>query len=175
GGVVLGALLTGKEGPARSWVDVRRAVLAEAVILVIFAATALVPWPFADRIVILALISVSGFAMGLQSATVPRLNLPGIATTYITGTITSLFSGLVHNWSALKRGVSSGAESTGSSEMEGSLALQAEVFLSYTVSALITAVLHAQWPSGVALLPFAAVAMAGFSMYWRHAPRAPAP
>src|SRR5215472_16251760 len=74
GGVVLGALLTGKEGPARSWPDVRRAILAEALILVIFAATALVPWPFADRIVILGLISVSGFAMGLQSVTVRRLN-----------------------------------------------------------------------------------------------------
>jgi uncharacterized membrane protein YoaK (UPF0700 family) len=172
-GVVLGALLAGKGGPGKPWLEVRRAVLVEAVILALFAAIAMVPLPLSERVVVLLLITASGFAMGLQSATVRRLSLPGIATTYITGTITFLFSGLVHHWDTLRGSDTAAAQSGGSPEMERSLGLQAEVFISYTVSALITAVLHVQWPTAVALLPLAAITMVAFTMYWRR-PASPA-
>jgi uncharacterized membrane protein YoaK (UPF0700 family) len=36
------------------------------------------------------LIALSGLAMGVQSAAVRRLGVPGIATTFITGTLTNL-------------------------------------------------------------------------------------
>lgn len=163
-GVVLGALLVRKGGPATAAADVRRAVIVETVILAVFAAISMVSLPLAERIIVLPLIIVCGIAMGLQSAVVRRLNVPGIATTYITGTITSLFSGLVHHWHVLRGGDSVEDEASPPSERERSLALQAEVFFSYTLSALATAALHVQWPSAVALLPFVAIAMVAISM-----------
>ncbi|HWC37029.1 MAG TPA: YoaK family protein [Acidimicrobiales bacterium] len=43
------------------------------------------------------LISLAGTAMGVQSAAVARLGVPGVATTYITGTWTGISAG-VANW-----------------------------------------------------------------------------
>src|SRR5258708_7147202 len=94
-GIVIGAVLVGEGGKPKRWTLVRRAVLVETIILAVF--TAVCRAPLESRMVITLMIAVSGLAMGLQSATVKRLNLPGIATTYITGTITNLFSGLVHH------------------------------------------------------------------------------
>ena len=42
-----------------------------------------------------ALIALSAIAMGVQSAAARRLDVPGIATTYLTGTFTSAVTGLV--------------------------------------------------------------------------------
>lgn len=71
-----------------SW-PVTRVLIHESVVLaalaLIWAAIALQPAalvPFA--------IAASAFAMGLQSAAMRSLNISGVATTYITGTLTSL-------------------------------------------------------------------------------------
>lgn len=40
------------------------------------------------------LIILASLAMGMQSATVSALGIPGVVTTYITGTLTSLMGGL---------------------------------------------------------------------------------
>jgi uncharacterized membrane protein YoaK (UPF0700 family) len=45
--------------------------------------------------VVYLLIILLAFAMGIQSAAVRRLGVPGIATTYITGTLTSLMIDLL--------------------------------------------------------------------------------
>ena len=44
---------------------------------------------------LLGLIALLAVAMGIQSAAVRRLDVPGIATTYMTGTLTSAVTGLV--------------------------------------------------------------------------------
>jgi uncharacterized membrane protein YoaK (UPF0700 family) len=44
---------------------------------------------------IFLLIVLSAFAMGVQSAAVRRLGVPGIATTFVTGTLTSLMVDLL--------------------------------------------------------------------------------
>ncbi|HWN90761.1 MAG TPA: YoaK family protein, partial [Verrucomicrobiae bacterium] len=41
------------------------------------------------------LIVLSGLAMGVQAAAVRHLGIPGVATTYLTGTLTSLMAELV--------------------------------------------------------------------------------
>jgi uncharacterized membrane protein YoaK (UPF0700 family) len=151
GGVVVGAMVVGEGEAASASADVRRAVWFETCILALFAAAGFAP--LTSRVTVLLLIVSSGFAMGLQSAAVRRLKLPGIATTYITGTITSLLSGLVHHWRLTR----SGPADTKGANLKPSLALQAEVFLSYTLSAVACAVLHARWPSAVALLPLLAL------------------
>jgi Protein of unknown function (DUF1275) len=45
--------------------------------------------------VVHVLIVLSALAMGIQAAAVRRLGVPGIVTTYITGTLTSLMADLV--------------------------------------------------------------------------------
>lgn len=72
------------------------AVAAEAAALIVFS---IVSWNLQtlSRSVSVShvLIVLAGVAMGIQSATVRKLNLPGVVTTYITGTITSLTSGFI--------------------------------------------------------------------------------
>jgi uncharacterized membrane protein YoaK (UPF0700 family) len=114
-------------------------------------------------------IFTSGIAMGMQSAAVKRLSLPGIATTYITGTITSLFSGVVHAWMTRKTRAARHAADVApghppQASIRHSVALQAQVYLSYTLAALACGVLHNYWPSVVAILPVLAIASIGVYM-----------
>jgi uncharacterized membrane protein YoaK (UPF0700 family) len=173
-GVLLGALLAGEGGDkVKTFTAVRREVFVEAAILAAFAATCFAPASAQVGSGLLLIISTSGVAMGMQSAAVKRLSVPGIATTYITGTITSLFSGLVHYLriqnslrapgSGGQTGAGSAHVASGSPSMRHSLSLQAQVFFSYAIAALISAVLHTRWPSAVALLP--ALAITGIGIY----------
>jgi len=71
------------------------ALTVEGCLLLIFA----IVWPFAKALSqssppIYILILVAGLAMGLQSAIVVSLSVPGVSTTYITGTITTLMSAI---------------------------------------------------------------------------------
>jgi uncharacterized membrane protein YoaK (UPF0700 family) len=152
-GVVLGAVLVGEGDQASAPVLVRRAVWFETFVLAFFAVAAFAPLSLPSRATVLLLIVSSGIGMGLQSAAVRRLKLPGIATTYITGTITSLLSGLVHH---RRLAGTSGSEAQAAT-LRPSLALQAEVFCAYALSAVACAVMHARWPSTVAVLPLLAL------------------
>src|SRR5260370_1128838 len=68
GGIVLGAILAGKGGDkAKTLAAVRLEVRVECAILVLFAATFLVPLPRDHKLVTLLLIIFSALAMGLQS------------------------------------------------------------------------------------------------------------
>lgn len=167
-GVIVGAVLAGEGGDkAKTFTAVRREVFFEAAILALFAAACAAPPTTKVASSVIVLITTSGIAMGMQSAAVKRLGLPGIATTYITGTITSLFSGLVHNWFVHKKQVAgeiSHRPATAAPSMRHSLGLQAQVFLAYTVAALISAVIHARWPAIVAILPVLAIAGIGIYM-----------
>ena len=159
-GAILGALAVGEGESASAAAAVRRAVWMETVILAFFAMSAFAPAALSLRAIVLLMIGSSGLAMGLQSAAVRRLKLPGIATTYITGTITSLFSGMVHG---LRRRTGTHAETT-TLGLKRSMSLQAEVFLSYAVAAGITAALHVRWPSAVGLVPFCALIAVDISL-----------
>jgi uncharacterized membrane protein YoaK (UPF0700 family) len=168
-GIVLGALLAGEGGDkAKTLAAVRREVVVECVILAFFAATFLLPLPRDHKTVVLLLIVFSALAMGLQSAAVKRLHLPGIATTYISGTITSLFTGLVHYLAPRARLARTGHPGI-APRFNPSLRLQAEVFAAYSVAALISAFLYVRWPSSVAWLPVVAIGIVAISMKTRPA------
>jgi len=108
------------------------------------------------------MIGVSGMAMGLQSAAVKRLGLPGIATTYITGTFTSLFSGMVHHhWGP-------GKTEKDQQAAKSMLRLQAAVFLTYALAAVASGALYSRWPTAVTLLPLLAIGSVTIYMYFRH-------
>jgi uncharacterized membrane protein YoaK (UPF0700 family) len=166
-GVVLGAMLAGQEGSHIPWKGIRIAAVTETMLLGAMAAILLAPLKLADEFTVEALIIVSAFAMGLQSATVRRLNLPGISTTYITGTMTNLISGLVHRWrpGAKEQGKAKAEYLAKTHSLERTLALQAWVFALYVVAALASAMLYKYWAPGVALLPFVAIAVGTISIY----------
>ena len=88
-GAALGAIIV-KKGPQQTdWpAAVTRAVAVEGIILGAFA----LAWHLGARsgATLYTLISLSALAMGIQSAAIRHLKVPGVATTYITGTLTSL-------------------------------------------------------------------------------------
>jgi uncharacterized membrane protein YoaK (UPF0700 family) len=94
-GVFIGAIIVECDSEPAEWPAVVTAALAlETVILGIFAA---IFWLIGSTRpgVIYLLIILLTLAMGIQSAAVRRLGVPGIATTYITGTLTSLMVDLL--------------------------------------------------------------------------------
>jgi uncharacterized membrane protein YoaK (UPF0700 family) len=99
---------------------------------------------------LIALIALSGLAMGIQAAAVRHLGVPGVASTYITGTLTSLMAELV----------------SGSATRH--LRLLASVFLVYGAGALIGTVLQARSSSLLAWLPFVCVAAVVVNALVRH-------
>ncbi|HKT50909.1 MAG TPA: YoaK family protein [Candidatus Angelobacter sp.] len=169
-GVVLGAIVAGEGGDrVKTFTAVRREVFFETAALALFAIVCVRPPTASIHAAGVLVIFTSGIAMGMQSAAVKRLSLPGIATTYITGTITSLFSGVVHTWITRKSRVARQAAETAPGHppqpsMRHSVGLQAQVYLSYTLAALACGVLHNYWPSFVAILPVLAIASIGIYM-----------
>ena len=94
GGVVMAAKLVGPPRDRVVWSSrITFALGLEFVVLLVFA----VGWlggSRASRHGLLVMIVLSGLAMGIQSAVARRLAVPGISTTYITGTITALVAEL---------------------------------------------------------------------------------
>jgi uncharacterized membrane protein YoaK (UPF0700 family) len=92
-GAFVGALIVERESQPQDWpAVVTNAIGLEAVILAIFAGTSFLT---GGAGVTYFLIFLFATAMGIQSAAVRRLGVPGIATTYITGTLTSLMVDLL--------------------------------------------------------------------------------
>ena len=172
-GIIIGAITVRQYGKSTRWTFVRRAVLLETVLLALFAAMFLLPSPGSplqpklaqSPTSILLLIVFSGLAMGLQSAVVRRLNMPGIATTYITGTITNLFAGLVHHWGHPSE---TEADRQQMHDLRSGLRLQAEVFLTYALAAVTCGALYLRRPAATALLPVLAIATLTIYMFIRH-------
>jgi len=94
-GVFVGAIIVERESEPAEWPAAVTAALAfETMVLIIVSASIALFGNTREGIVYL-LIILSAFAMGVQSAAVRRLGVPGIATTYITGTLTSLMIDLL--------------------------------------------------------------------------------
>jgi uncharacterized membrane protein YoaK (UPF0700 family) len=167
-GVIVGSILVGERVHGIPWKGVRVAAVIETIVLALFAAVFFLPIPHTREGSIEALIALSGFAMGMQSATVKRLNLPGIATTYITGTMTSLIAGLIHHWGGDEQDNQEGEDSAG---LHPSVALQAWVFVLYALAAVTSAFVYRYWPAGVALLPLIAIIAMTITLYTQHPPR----
>jgi uncharacterized membrane protein YoaK (UPF0700 family) len=95
-GVAIGTYLTRKMKQGSIWAASITGVLFLESLLLMLSATA---WIYfrgtPDHALRLLLLGIVATAIGLQSGAMLRLKLPGIVTTYITGTWTTLVSGLV--------------------------------------------------------------------------------
>ena len=177
-GAAVGAFIVEREEKREEWPPVVTVALAlEAITLALFT----IAWFLTDTPrsagMLHVLILLSGLAMGIQAVAVRHLGVPGIATTYITGTLTSLMVDLT---GYLRRTVvpSFAAGSLGKTVPGASAALRwehrvgllAAVFLAYGLGALASAILQARSSSLAALLPLVAVALVvvnASSLHWR--------
>jgi uncharacterized membrane protein YoaK (UPF0700 family) len=101
------------------------------------------------------LLGVLAFAVGLQSAAMLRIKVPGIVTTYITGTWTNLMSG-----AARLLGGERQVLKTGKKQFEERLLLQGGVLVCYLLSAAAAGCLLRYAPTVTGALTAVAVAVA---------------
>ena len=163
-GVAAAAAIVGP-GRARSpWPPgVTVALSLELVVLVAFA----VGWSLTGSEpaggAVYPLIVLPAAAMGVQSAAVRRLGIPGVATAYITGTLTDLTEGAI---ARLRPAVSAATpDERGEESPERAapsargLVLPADVWLAYGIGAVIVGVIAVRWPSSGPSVPVAVVAL----------------
>lgn len=146
-GVITGAAIVERKPRDSEWpISVTWALAAEALLLLIFVLL----WDFCggERSGVLkyTLILISALAMGIQSAAVGYLGVPGITTTYITGTLTALMISVRHRlgWRKYKKNHSPGKipATLGSPPPTSHMFSLAAVVFFYGVGAFIGSVLH---------------------------------
>ena len=164
-GAALGAIIVEKGPHHTDWPSaVTRAVWVEGIILAVFT----VAWHLGppNGVILYALITLSALAMGIQSAAIRHLKVPGIATTYITGTLTSMVAEFT-TWlyrlrisplAADPTGQSAALDVPGARRYHGAR-LQALVLIVYILAALVSAFLQARHSRLVTLSPLFAVGL----------------
>jgi uncharacterized membrane protein YoaK (UPF0700 family) len=146
-GVFAGGLLARRVDPEQAWSPRITRILALESLLLLAAA---VLWGLhspATPPLRHLLVAGAAFALGLQSASMQALKLPGIVTTYITGTWTTLWSGLARFVSGTQRTRQEGRQ----------LTLQAAVLAAYCSAAALAGLLAHAHQRSVGTLPAAAV------------------
>jgi len=164
-GAALGAIIV-EIGPQHSdWpAAVTRAVSVELITLGLFT----VGWHTGYRSggILYSLIALSSVAMGIQSAAIRHLKVPGVATTYITGTLTSMVAEAVTLFYRLRLSPLEIDPTGQSATLElptahrtRSARLQAVVLLVYILAAVVSALLQSRHSRLVSLSPLMAVAL----------------
>lgn len=94
-GVLAGARLVGAARPDDPvWPrQVTRALVLELLVFVVFLVVWQVNLPHPSAHVDLGLLMLSAAALGIQSSAIQRFGVPGLSSTYLTGTLTSLIAG----------------------------------------------------------------------------------
>lgn len=97
-GAATGARLAGTAAPGDS-VWPRPVTLALAVELTILSAVSVAWWGFAAEPppgAYLPMLAAAAAALGVQSSAIQRFGVPGLSTTYLTGTLTTVVARLAH-------------------------------------------------------------------------------
>ena len=142
-GIALGAWLCRSAADPEQRSLSRRAMAAETALLFLFAAVWWTLTHDARDIMNDILIALLALALGIQAAAISRLKIPGVATTAITGTLTSLVNG------ALRPSATAPKEMPGMSPVR----FQTLVVVLYCGGAIVSALLMHRMPSSVGLLP----------------------
>jgi uncharacterized membrane protein YoaK (UPF0700 family) len=155
-GVAIGSVVVEQDEKRIVWPPrVTAACALECVALLGFAIGGYLTRTAPDGRAIYPLIVVSALAMGLQSVAVRSLGVTGVATTYITGTWTSLVAGLA---TRLREARLSGAPSAHTPQPRG-VGLQAAVVVSYGLAAVGGGAAETIWHLAAIVVPAAAVAL----------------
>jgi uncharacterized membrane protein YoaK (UPF0700 family) len=147
-GVLLSSLLTSDATPGPVWPKIISWALLLEAFLLLSAETGWIAIQLhashsPDLNLVLATVAL---AIGIQSGAMVQLKIPGIVTTYITGTWTTMLSGLVR--------LRKHEQPTGQKlEIEQRLMLQAAVVAAYFLSAVLTGWLFHHLPGAVGAVP----------------------
>ncbi len=110
--------------------------------------------PLQNSVLYIAIL-LSAIAMGIQSATIRHLNIPGVVTTFITGTITSIGMSAVSGLrNGFRKNVKNGLpQLVATKNLEQRIELQALVFFAYGLTAVFTGWIEYHGPSLLPVLP----------------------
>ena len=144
----LGALLCSRFFRKDSPAAIITAVMGvEALLLLAFAVFSALLSPGRQLEMAYPLIALLGASMGLQAAAVYRMGTPGVTTTAITGTLTTLLTGLMKPISSLPK------TATGNASGTFSFGLQALVILTYGGGAAVSGMLRLYAPTWAGFFP----------------------
>ncbi|MEO8854283.1 MAG: YoaK family protein [Ginsengibacter sp.] len=109
-----------------------------------------------NNYVLFTSIALSSIAMGIQSATIRHLNIPGVVTTFMTGTITSIGMNAIAGFKkGFKEKVKDGLPGLIiTRNLEERIKLQVVIFFAYGLTAVITGWLEFHDSFFLPLLPF---------------------
>jgi uncharacterized membrane protein YoaK (UPF0700 family) len=139
-GVLLGSLINARVKPGMLWTrTISWTLLLEALVLI----TAEAGWA-THAVSLHLLLGIIALAIGLQSGAMVGLKIPGVVTTYITGTWTTLLSGLT---------LFVRDEQQQKQESEERIRLQAGVLTGYFLSAVFTGWIFRYFPLAAGALP----------------------
>jgi uncharacterized membrane protein YoaK (UPF0700 family) len=163
-GAMLGSVLTGTVRPGTVWSRaISRTLLLEALLLLAaeagWIAIHLGPSHKPSLNLLLATVAL---AVGMQSGAMVQLKIPGIVTTYITGTWTSLLTGVVR-WARQEQQQSRGQDPG----FEERLVMQAGVLCVYFLAAVLTGWFFRHLPMAVGVLPGLSVLLVAVHGLWR--------
>jgi uncharacterized membrane protein YoaK (UPF0700 family) len=165
-GAAIGALIAGRRRSGGEWPSVVTEALAcEGIFLGVLTIVWHVAGPAPGTAATGLLILSSGLAMGVQAAAVRYLGVPGVSTTYITSTLTSLSAELV-GWTR-----------PGERGRAQRVRLLAGVFITYGLGALVGGVLQSRASTLVIWLPLISVVVVVVNalLRYRHEPFEPNP
>lgn len=106
-----------------------------------------------EHFVTFACIVLSAVAMGMQSATIRHLDIPGVVTTYISGTITAVVAEVVTNFRGVFRSVVGDDKKALPVRLEKRIGIQLWIFLIYGGMAALTAFIYLKGMGFLPLLP----------------------
>ena len=156
GGVAVGSTIVDRGAKRVIWPSsVTVAFAAEFLVLLLFAAGGSFAGPTPGDFTLYPLIVLAAIAMGIQSTAVRVLGVSGVATTYITGTWTSLVSGLTRRLAS----AASGTEAKQSGLPSGGTVIQAAVVLVYILAAVAGGLTYTAWYLKSASVPAIGVAV----------------
>jgi uncharacterized membrane protein YoaK (UPF0700 family) len=160
-GVAVGTVIAGGDRERHAvWpITVTLTLAVELAVLAAFALGFYLAGGAAHTLILLA-----ALAMGLQSTAVRRLGIPGVATTYITGTLTSVIEGAISRlylviYSSAMSGERGERRSKQATTSARGLVLPADVWFAYAIGAVTAGALEFRWSPGGPLPPVAVVAL----------------
>ena len=171
-GAVVGAAIVDSDRSTAGWpAAVTHALVLEALVFVVFIAIWHASEPLRNAAVVALLIATLSLAMGIQSAAALRLGVPGIATTYITGTLTTMMITLTSSLRALSRRSRARADEPAASTWEHRVGLLSLVVVVYAFGALVGGLLESRKSPLLTLIPLAVVVLvAGHAFLRGHQP-----
>jgi uncharacterized membrane protein YoaK (UPF0700 family) len=169
-GAATGAVIAGRGRFRSEWPSGITAALAvEGILLGVFSLLWALAGPTRDIATTGLLIVVSGLAMGVQSAAVRYLGIPGVATTYVTATVTNLGAELVA-WGRPTSTARPPADASGPATRGERIRLLTAVFITYGLGALVGGVLQARSSALAIWLPLICVTVVVINGFLRMLP-----